>query len=393
MKNTAKQLTKKIIPNVILKNIRGCKDAFGSYYPQYIFGKGKISRLKYVSIEVTFGCNCRCLMCPLYGIQTNGGLELLKSKKENTEMTTKEFEILFKDLKGLNVKSIHFTGGEPFLRKDILNLVKLAKGHNFEVSFTTNGGLITEKISQKIVELEVDNITISLDGPKEIHEYIRKAKVFDRIMNAVEYINNEKAKRGKSRPNIGFLCTVSALNQNYLLDLVSVCKSKKIPLTIDPIIFTNEEALNETNANFNNKLFKEESFIMPEEITGIDIDALQNDLAKASKLAKRVGQPLYISISGKRSLKRFLTEQDYSIVNKCFAPWFECRIDPYGNVYPCSVSIVMGNLRKNSIKEIINNKKYVNYRNILKEKKLLPFCNKCCLLYSHNIFWNYLPRI
>ena len=81
-----KYILKKRIPLVVLKNINGFLGAIGSYYPSYLFGNGKIQLLKKVAIEITFKCNCRCQMCPLYGIHTHGGRKIINYMHENNEL-------------------------------------------------------------------------------------------------------------------------------------------------------------------------------------------------------------------------------------------------------------------------------------------------------------------
>lgn len=393
LKNLSKAALKKVFPLVFLKNIKGLSKAVVSYYPEYLFGNGRIKMLRHVTMEVTFRCNCRCQMCPLYGVQTNRGEELLKVIKENEELSLKEYKRLFHDLKKLGTRSVTFTGGEAFLRKDMLDITMLARNLNIDVSFTTDGGLITREIARWIVALGVKSVTISLDGPKDVHEKIRRSKIFDNIMDAVDYIKEEKKKQDSLNPSISFLCTVSALNQNHISELVEIASNKELPLTIDPIIFTDQQIWESTKKAVNDDFIKKESFIMPEEIGKVDVDILEKELEKMSLLAAKMEQSVYVSISGKSSRKRFFEDPQYSVVNKCFAPWYSCRIDPYGNVYPCSISISLGNIRETSIGDIVNGEKFVTFRKKLKENSLFPFCKKCCTLYSHNSFWNYIPKI
>ena len=393
MNKRIKDFLKKIISPVLLKNLQGLSEAVRTYYIDYLFRNGKIAVLKDICIEATFLCNCRCQMCPLYGKHTDDGKELIESMKKDKELTTAEFKALFQDLKSMGTESINFSGGEAFLRKDILEITNLACEAGFKVSFTTNGGVLTKETAKELVRLNVDNITISLDGPKAIHESIRKAKIFDNIMNAVDWINIEKEKQRKSLPSLSFLCTVSKLNQEHLFELVEIAKNKNLPLTIDPIIFSNIEDMINTKEELQDNFIKNESFIMPEEIGRVDTEILEKELAMVCSYARKLNQPVYISIEGKRTRKKFFQDPNYSVVKKCFSPWYSCRVDPYGNVYPCSLSICMGNLRENSIKEIINSDKAVSFRRRLKSKGLFDSCKKCCLLYSQNLFWNFLPRL
>ncbi len=392
MTKIIKKILKKAISPVALKNLRGFIAA-KPYYMDYLFGKGRITALREVCIEITFKCNCRCLMCPLYGVHVNEGKDLVESIKTDNELTVDEFRELFNGLKRLGTQSVNFSGGEVFLRKDLFEITAMAKEAGMSVSYTTNGGLISQELARKVVEAEVDDINISLDGPKDVHEHVRKAKIFDKIMNAVDWITAEKERQNKKCPELNFLCTISRLNQSHLVELADIARSKGLLLTLDPIIFSNEEDEKTTKSNFQDGFIKKESFNIPDEISDIDVDALEGEFNDLRIRAKELGQPIYISIAGKKTRNKFFKDRDYSIVNKCFAPWYSCRIDPSGNVYPCSLSIAMGNLRKNNIEEIINGEKAVNFRNKLKKQGLFKLCKKCCVLYSQNKFWNYLPRI
>ena len=53
---------------------------------------------------------------------------------------------------------------------------------------------------------------------------------------------------------------------------------------------------------------------------------------------------------------------------------------PNGDVVTCRdySDYVTGNIEENSITEIWNNEKYQNFRNVLKDEKLLPICSRCC---------------
>src|SRR4030042_5989863 len=65
--------------------------------------------------------------------------------------------------------SIHFTGGEPFLRDDLFDLLRHARRTDFQVSVLSNGTLITRDIARQVCEAEVHDIQVSLDGMEEVN--------------------------------------------------------------------------------------------------------------------------------------------------------------------------------------------------------------------------------
>ncbi len=71
---------------------------------------------------------------------------------------------------------------------------------------------------------------------------------------------------------------------------------------------------------------------------------------------------------------------NFKTKRKCYFLWRALFIYPNGDVYPCeSLKYPMGNIYKENLKNIWNNKKYIKLRRILK-KGLLPACARCCRL-------------
>ena len=87
--------------------------------------------------------------------------------------------------------------------------------------------------------------------------------------------------------------------------------------------------------------------------------------------------------------ERRFEDPEYAFVEKCFYPWKSFRINPYGDVYSCSIDVDFGNVREQPFSAIWNNDAYQTFRRTLKERQLFPKCAKCCAL--NNEFWRYLP--
>jgi MoaA/NifB/PqqE/SkfB family radical SAM enzyme len=78
--------------------------------------------------------------------------------------------------------------GEPLLHKDFLKFVELAKRYKHRVSFTSNGTLLSEKISKELIDLGLDEITISVDSIDEnTYESIRVGANFNQLMENINY--------------------------------------------------------------------------------------------------------------------------------------------------------------------------------------------------------------
>lgn len=113
-------------------------------------------KIEYIRISVTDRCNLRCVYCmPEEGIENISHEEILSYD---------EIIRICKCIANLGIKKIKITGGEPLVRKDIIDLIKEIKGINGidEVTITTNGVLLYEMADQ-LYEAGIDAINISLD--------------------------------------------------------------------------------------------------------------------------------------------------------------------------------------------------------------------------------------
>ena len=153
-----------------------------TYVRDYLFGRGRTRSLHSVWIELTHRCNCQCEMCYLHGTEAGRGLVRLGQSQE--ELTAAQLAAVFEQIGRAGARFVVLTGGEVFLRHDVLEIVDSARSANLEVSIVTNGSHVTPEAANRLVASGVATVSVSLDGPREIHDRIRKAKVFDSAMAA-----------------------------------------------------------------------------------------------------------------------------------------------------------------------------------------------------------------
>ena len=115
-----------------------------------------------ISLEVTLSCNCNCRHCDLGGII-----------KDEKQIKPEDYARL---TRLLNPPVVQISGGEPLLRKDIVDIVKAikqSKGVPYLV-FVTNGALLNENNYLQLHEAGVNQLSISLDFPDERHDEFRR---------------------------------------------------------------------------------------------------------------------------------------------------------------------------------------------------------------------------
>jgi MoaA/NifB/PqqE/SkfB family radical SAM enzyme len=103
-----------------------------------------------IAIEINSSCNLRCRFCQH---DHSGGRELPLGRIREVLDAARR----------IGVRSVRFTGGEPLLRKDILEILRMAKSRGFFVFLNTNATLLTDGLLGQLEKL-VDNILVSLCG-------------------------------------------------------------------------------------------------------------------------------------------------------------------------------------------------------------------------------------
>ena len=117
-----------------------------------------------IAIEVTAHCQQKCSYCYNAWREDNGaGLPAGTAKKLLARVD--------KLLTALDVDHVTITGGEPFARKDVFELLDLVKARGVGIQMISNGGLIDDALAKRLVPYRVSYVQITLDGPtKELHE-------------------------------------------------------------------------------------------------------------------------------------------------------------------------------------------------------------------------------
>ena len=131
-----------------------------------------------VIFNVTNRCNNSCKHC--YAAYPN--------RDNSFEMNTDQAKRLIKDLKDNGCLRVSFSGGEPLLREDIIELIDCAKKNGMAVTLNSNGILVSKYLNEL---KKLDALAISLDGHPEHHNILRGKnsgeKAIEGIRQAVQF--------------------------------------------------------------------------------------------------------------------------------------------------------------------------------------------------------------
>ncbi len=85
---------------------------------------------------------------------------------------------------------INVTGGEPFVRRDFLDVLEVFRNNRARVSYgiLTNGTFIDEKMVQRLRELGVSSVQVSMEGARETNDRIRGAGIFERTISVLKHL-------------------------------------------------------------------------------------------------------------------------------------------------------------------------------------------------------------
>ncbi len=361
------------------------------YWFYYCFSKGIAPSPDRLVYETTFFCNQSCAMCSFASDLKNKDSKLREKWKEKGELSLEEIEKLATQAKSLGVNIFTISGGEPFLRKDIFDIISAVKGKGLTVALRSNGTLINEQTASLIVEKRVDSIVFSLDGPEKIHNEIRNEKnAFKKLLDAVQLIQRAKEKKGTYLPNMSFNCTVSGANAGYLNEVAKTAGKIGTDIVFTFVSYITEEMLEKTDRIFSGGKSEFSDMDIDEQLKNVNTDELIKELAEAKKTGRKYGIEVKSSPPlKKREVNSYFNDSDFTFTDKCLYPWYHVRVNPYGEVNPCSLNMPMGNIRTETLAKIWNNEKYRQFRVNLKKNRLFPKCSRCCALNER--IWTYLP--
>ncbi len=158
-----------------------------------------------VVFDVTKRCNSRCTMCNIWR----------KQSKLRDELKLSEINEIFSDLKSSRVRHVFLQGGEPLLRRDILEIIKLSISAGLTPSLITNGLLLNKKLAVKIAGLKC-NVSISLDTLKRgRYKLIRGVDRLDLVLRNIKACSKIRGKNGVWDIN----STISRVNYDEVTDL------------------------------------------------------------------------------------------------------------------------------------------------------------------------------
>jgi Fe-coproporphyrin III synthase len=163
--------------------------------------------------NITRRCNLKCIHCYAHANETSS----------EDELSTEEGKNLIDDLAGFGVPVILFSGGEPLVRKDLPELASYAVEKGMRAVISTNGTLITDSVAQKLKDIGLSYVGISLDGTEKINDRFRGVNgAFKSALNGIRSCKKAGIK-------VGLRFTVNNHNSNEIPAIFDILEEMDIP--------------------------------------------------------------------------------------------------------------------------------------------------------------------
>lgn len=243
----------------------------------------------YVHYGITHRCNLRCRMCGVW-----------KTGNKEAEINAGQIEIMADNLQKLGTQVISIGGGEPLIREDLPEIVRLFLNRRISVRVLSNGVVNDYNRLQKVIDAGVINFSVSLDtlDPEVQNGIIGRNDAFDRVMETFSFLSPIL----KSRRGLGLINTVvSSANLDELENILNFASKIGFYVSFVPL-----------------EIHQFSGKVLGCTETMQDLTFTDNDRLKAGKIfeklisLKKGGMPVFNSSAFLRNAGNYMSGKDFS---------------------------------------------------------------------------------
>jgi MoaA/NifB/PqqE/SkfB family radical SAM enzyme len=324
--------------------------------------------------EATMRCNLHCEFCYVG--------DLLNIEGEwRQELPLDVLRRAFPEDAGLQVS---LTGGEIFMRKDILGVMEVFKDKGYTCGYlTTNGTIITDERAEALAELAgagfLKHISISIDGPGALHDKARGvAGTFERTAAGLRRLQ-EAASRKHAPLRVSINTTVAHETLESLDRMVDVAEELGVDaIGLNHLMFSTPDEVAET-VRLTGAPGPEaiSTFVTPD--PGVDAARVRAQVDALAAKCRARG----IRFDMRPKVRPGILDAYYTpgarLQGRCLYPFLNARVSFSGKVYFCPfIRVEVGDLTTQSLEDVWTGERYVALRKRLLDAQLFPVCRRCC---------------
>jgi MoaA/NifB/PqqE/SkfB family radical SAM enzyme len=294
--------------------------------------------------------------------------DIWKDNKNLKQLTENDIRGLLSSLKKFGTQEVVMSGGEALLNPNFFRLCEILHQQNIKISLLSTG-LSLKRNAEQILRW-IDNIIVSLDGNEEVHDRIRNIpNAFQKLKEGVQVIKSIEPKF-----RITARTVIHKLNFRVWDSIIDSAKE----MGLDQVSFL--------PADVSSHAFNRE--VLWDQDRQHEILIEQNELPELSLLIDSIIENFtedfesrFIAESPGKFRKIYSYYAAFYNLNpfpykKCNAPWVSTVIEADGTVRPCFFHEPLGNIRNNSLEEILNSKESIRFRRDL-DMDSNSTCVKC----------------
>jgi len=318
------------------------------------------------ALVLTNTCNLRCPFC------------FQHKRKLPNAMTTQDWLHVIEQIPA--GARITLTGGEPLAFKGFVEVFKAATD-KCDVNIITNGVLLNEKLIDMFVTTKSFKVlSLSIDDVGN-HSRLMKPKEWQTLVDMGRYFVKRRNEEG-STALLDVKTVVLDERAEELFGIYDFCKTE---LNCDTHAFQMQKGspLQHADAMFDFELIFEKPTPPIYEKLGVLADQFEQIRQDARAHDRRVFlHPDVVNVTGDKPL----TEGDFWKINQteipegafqsCRFPWASVHINADGHLFPC-LAVSMGNVKTQTLPEVIFSETYDRFRKVLKDQGLVPTCHRC----------------
>ncbi len=164
-----------------------------------------------LSVEPASICNLRCPACP-------AGTKIVSRRP--ALLGLEDFKKIIDMIGDYLVRILLWNWGEPFMNKDVYEMIEYASRKGIIVVTSSNGHYFDSPESiDRLLSSGLANLIISIDGTtQETYEFYRAGGNLEKVLNGMRGITNAKKQQGKDFPHINMRFMINSSNENQLKD-------------------------------------------------------------------------------------------------------------------------------------------------------------------------------
>jgi MoaA/NifB/PqqE/SkfB family radical SAM enzyme len=317
----------------------------------------RITALPIVILMPHSACNCKCVMCDIW-----------KGNHNLRQLTEEDILGLLETLRRLDTRQVLMSGGEALLNPNFFRFCAILRAEGISISLLSTG-LSLARHADQLVE-NVHEVIVSLDGPEMVHDLIRNIPgAFRKLKEGVRVLHTKDPYF-----RITGRTVIHRLNFRWWPDILEAALAiglgqiSFLPADVSSQAFNRAEPWDEARQHE----------VLPDKE---DLPALKETIEHLIRDHDALFKTRYIAESPDklRKIGEYYTAS-YGLnpfpYKKCNAPWVSTVIEADGTVRPCFFLPPLGNIREDSLENILNSKDAIQFRKSL-DMDTNDTCIKC----------------